>query len=78
MMDNKLPTECCAKCRFAGPPLDCDDPPAIAECKRFPPLFFSGSGQGSGDDTDVNNWHRPVVLIWEWCGEFQPRQAKKP
>lgn len=76
MSEQELPRECCAKCRFAGPPLDCDDPPVIAECRRFPPLFFSGFGQSSGDDMSVDNWHRPTVMLYDWCGEFQPRQEK--
>jgi len=69
-MDNNLPTECCAKCWFAAP-LDCDDPPIVAVCRRFPPLFFSGFGQRTGDDMSEDNWHRPTVTLDDWCGEFQ-------
>lgn len=77
-MDDDLPEECCAKCRFSGRNEDFQDQPVLSfddhtgwdgfYCRRYPP--------SRATETPPDNY--PSVRSRDWCGEFQPRKDAKP
>lgn len=88
MIEQELPQECCAKCRFRGD----EQGEGISEvdkeyhCRRYPPMqFVHEYDEPPGESLEhvdamtgalecYSFWFFPVVLATQWCGEFQPSQ----
>jgi len=75
-MDNNLPTECCAKCRFANEYAEATDKDiAVFSCRRFPPVFTAQFPFNVAlldvyrQALECCNW--PFVTAEGWCGEFE-------
>jgi len=65
MMD-EMPDECCAKCRFLHSATN------RGKCHRFPPVFDHTTNPSVPHDV---RWTFPIVMLDDWCGEFQPQKA---
>lgn len=70
-MNEELPEECCAKCRFYM-----EDEHGQLSCHRYPPTVTPATIR---DMDDGERWIEvtydyPATNGYDWCGEFQPRK----
>lgn len=74
-MDDELPDECCAKCRFTTLASGSDSEQGY--CQRFPPSLLEIDTQSVDIEMAIESshwWGFPVIEKDNWCGEFQPQK----
>ncbi len=64
-MPDELPQECCENCKH------CHVGTNRGKCHRFPPVLDPATHPSL---SQVCRWEHPIVMLDDWCGEFQPRK----